>query len=79
MERMAKRGFGAKKIAEAQGVPRSTTKRQAVLNSDPEISHRTAQRHSAKTHHLTPDLTPSHSPQTPTAPRRQYGFRMILL
>ena len=30
--------------------------------------HHTAQRHSAKTRHLTPHLTPWHSPQTLTAP-----------
>ena len=33
--------------------------------------HHTAQRHSAKTRHLTRHLTPWHSPQTPTAPHRQ--------
>ena len=33
--------------------------------------HHTAQRHSAKTRHLTRHLTPWHSPQTPRAPQRQ--------
>ena len=58
----------AKKIAAALGVPEATTKR---LAADPEISHRAAQGHSAKTRHSTRHLTPWRPPQTPTAPQRQ--------
>ena len=55
--------------ASAPRKSRPTTKQQAAfLNSEPETSHRAAQRHSAKN---TSFHTPWRTPQTPTAPQRQ--------
>ena len=72
-ERMATRGFGAKKIATTLGLPQSTTKRWCLRGRFLRVAQKrdTAPRQIAKTRHLTPHLTPWHSPQKTTAPQRQ--------